>query len=759
MLRLRTLGTIDLRGESGEELRAVLAQPKRVALLTYLALTSRRGWQRRDRVMALFWPELDAEHARNSLNQALFFLRRHLGTETILARNSEEILLALELLWCDAVAFEEMVAAGRHADAVELYHGELLAGFHVPEAAAELELWIDGERQRLARQFAGAVEALAAAREQAGDYSGATIWWRRLAAHTPHDGRVALRLLRALDASGDRHGALEYARVYTLLIRQQFDAEPDTAFTDFVRRLREPSPPDRILATREPAPAHADRKEGVKQRELRRGWRRYRGGAGVAIALFVVVLLTMVYRARTGHADPSIRRIAVLPFENLTNDPSKEYLADVMTDASITELARYPELSVRSRASVLQFKGAKRSAAEITGALPVDAFLEGTLSGDGHMLQVTAQLINAHDDRHLWAERYVRDSANIVAIVSDIAAAIAREVDLRAAPVAERPRIRRALNAVSYSLYLRAQQAMLNRTPTAMEQARVYLHQAIAQDSAFALGYAGLAEAILISGIDGYMSLRDARDSAAVMASRALALDSSLAEAHTALALVDGDAAKWEDADREFRRAIELGPSDALARHWYAQLLFILGRLHEAYAQIKVGREIDPTSASLARTAGPIETALGVSRPSSQRSAEAVLRDPFHAWSRASFANRLSQEGKCAAARANIDTAQRMIPNNIRMEVSVMAVEYRCGDRGKAMRMLASMKRRPDARARGLWIASVYKTLGQTDSAFAWLDSVEWNADLRFNFRAAPVWSSSKNDSRYAQVLRRMGLN
>jgi Tfp pilus assembly protein PilF len=406
----------------------------------------------------------------------------------------------------------------------------------------------------------------------------------------------------------------------------------------------------------------------------------------------------------------------------------------------------------------MQFKGAKRSAAEIAQVLHVDAFVEGTLTSDGRMIQVTSQLINAPDDRHLWADRYVRDSANVLAIESDIAAAIAREVNVRAAPLAEQPRRRRALDGVSYSLYLRGQIAMLNRTPAAMDQARTYFHQAVAQDSTFALGYAGLSEAILVSGIDGFMALRAARDSAFQFAQHAMALDSTLPQAHTALAAAYGDAAKWAESEREYRRAIDLGPSDALAYHWYAQLLFIQDRIREAYAQVKIGREIDPTSASLARTAGPIEAALGISRGSSERAAQAVLRDPFHGWSRAAYANRLSQEGKCGEARAHIDTAKAMIPDNIRMEMIVFAVEYRCGDRAGAMRMFAAIKHRPDARARGLWIATAYKTLGQTDSAFAWLDSVEWNGDLRFNFRSAAQWNASRKDPRYQRVLERMGL-
>src|SRR4051812_40772845 len=129
MLRLRTLGVVDLRTAEGEEVRTALAQPKRIALLAYLTLATPRGWQRRDRVMALFWPELDDEHARNSLNQALFFLRRHLGTDVVLTRNADEIQLNPEALWCDAVAFEEAIAARRYAEAIDLYTGELLGAF------------------------------------------------------------------------------------------------------------------------------------------------------------------------------------------------------------------------------------------------------------------------------------------------------------------------------------------------------------------------------------------------------------------------------------------------------------------------------------------------------------------------------------------------------------------------------------------------------------------------------------------------------
>ena len=765
MLRLRTLGVVDLRTAEGEEVRTALAQSKRIGVLAYLALATPRGWQRRDRVMALFWPEMDTEHARNSLNQALFFLRRHLGADVVLTRNAEEIQLNPESLWCDALAFQEAIAARRYEEAVDLYTGELLAAFHIADGAAELEHWIEKERRRLAAQYVDALQALAREREEASDFAAAVIWWRRLAAQKPHDAHVALQLMRTLVRTGERAGALEHARVYTMLVREELGEEPDPAIEALVKELRATpldSPAERRTHTGAPppamtsSPAPSPHETGAAY-QMTRSWRRpvLRGGA---VAGLIVLASFFVLHRGAGHADPVIRKIAILPFVNLTNDPSKEYLADLVTDVLTTEVARYKELNVFSRMTVMQLKGAKLSAAQIADSLKTDAFVEGTITGDAQRLQVNVQLISAPNDRHLWAERYLRDSSNVLAVVGDVATAIAREIHVHAAPAPANPRPKAPGNAASYALYLRGQTEMLSRTPEAIHRAAQLFSQSVALDSAFARGYAGLAETYLISGADGYMSLGAARDSARRFARHALELDSLSPEAHTALAALEADLARWNPAEVHFLRAIEIGPSDALAYHWYAQFLTIRGRLDEALRQIRKAKEIDPISASLERTLGPIEVALGLRQPSSQKSAEAVLRDPWHAWSRASYANRLSQEGRCVEARANIDTAQRMIPDNLRMLVQVFAVEQRCGDRAKGTALLDSMKRRRDARARGLWIAAVYNARGQRDSVWAWLDGIEWNGDMRFNFLVAPAWKWTRGDPNYPRLLRQMGL-
>src|SRR5438067_6026675 len=251
MIRLRTLGSLQLQGPAGDELRSVLAQPRRVALLVYLALATPRALHRRDQLLALFWPEQDEPHARNALSQAVHFLRRTLGADAILSRGDEEIGLNGEIVSCDAVAFETALDAGKTAEALELYRGPLLEGFHVSDAAPEFGRWLDDERARLARRYAQAVEETATAREGAGDFAGAVTWLRRLAAQDPFSSRVTVRLMRTLAAAGDPAAAIQHARVHETLLREELQAQPDPQVAALVRELQARGRGERVP----PAPA------------------------------------------------------------------------------------------------------------------------------------------------------------------------------------------------------------------------------------------------------------------------------------------------------------------------------------------------------------------------------------------------------------------------------------------------------------------------------------------------------------------------
>src|SRR5213592_1916293 len=239
MIRLRTLGAVDLKDSEGCELRPLLTQPKRLALLAYLALAGSSGFRRRDTVVALFWPELDEEHARGSLRQALRFLRRSLGEGVIVSRGEEEIGVDLGALRCDATAFMEACEGGRHAEALDLYQGAFLDGFFVSEAAPELERWVEEERIDLRRRAAASAWSLADGYRVAGDRSGAATLARRAGGFAPEDEGELARLIAFLDDLGDRSGAIGDYDEFARRLKQEYSALPAPETQALIRSVRE----------------------------------------------------------------------------------------------------------------------------------------------------------------------------------------------------------------------------------------------------------------------------------------------------------------------------------------------------------------------------------------------------------------------------------------------------------------------------------------------------------------------------------------
>ncbi|CAN5473843.1 BTAD domain-containing putative transcriptional regulator [soil metagenome] len=245
MIKLHTLGGARLTDAAGAELHSVLSQPKRFALLVYLALAAPGQFERRDPLLALFWPESDEERARASLRTTLHFLRRSLGKGVIETRGMDEVGLAPRALWCDALAFADAVQAGHWAEALELYRGPLLPGFALEDTPA-WEEWLEAERERLGRLHAKALQALAEEREVAGDPVAAAELWRRLAVQDPFSARVALRLMGALEAAGERAAAIQHAAAHAETLREQLGVEPDpqvTALAEVLRAVPAPPPP------------------------------------------------------------------------------------------------------------------------------------------------------------------------------------------------------------------------------------------------------------------------------------------------------------------------------------------------------------------------------------------------------------------------------------------------------------------------------------------------------------------------------------
>ena len=258
MVRLQLLGALGLTGDDGHEIRPVLAQPKRFALLAYLALAEPRGFRRRDTLLPLFWPETAGEPARASLRRALHFLRSHLGEGVIVTRGEEEVDVAAEQLSCDVRVFEAHLAAGREAEALALYHSDLLAGFFVSDAAPELDEWIDRARRRYREAAFAAAERLAEREEKAGRLSTARFWSERALDLQPLSETALLRMLRLLDRAGERVEALHRYENFARRLKAELGVEPGPELRGLLQALRERRPTPAAIppsARTTPAPA------------------------------------------------------------------------------------------------------------------------------------------------------------------------------------------------------------------------------------------------------------------------------------------------------------------------------------------------------------------------------------------------------------------------------------------------------------------------------------------------------------------------
>jgi DNA-binding SARP family transcriptional activator len=308
MFRLRVFGGAALDGASGP-ITGRVAQRRRLALLAYLALARGRPVSR-DRLMALFWPESDTEQARHLLSDSVYLIRKELG-ESSLISVGEDLRINDALLTSDVTAFEQAISAGQAEEAVALYAGPLLDGVHV-QAAPEFEHWLDVERQQLAAMYSRALEEIAVGLEARGELAAAVRWWRRLASQDPASGRIAVRLMAALAASGDRVGALQHARIHEAVLREEFGLEPSRDIRNLMEELRNPADDSSSSALLTEVPIQVSteplRPRGAvaPQRKKRAALRAAFGGAVVLSAVIGVVALA---RDRTEPAPPPVATI------------------------------------------------------------------------------------------------------------------------------------------------------------------------------------------------------------------------------------------------------------------------------------------------------------------------------------------------------------------------------------------------------------------------------------------------------------------
>ncbi|MGA8186206.1 MAG: protein kinase [Terriglobia bacterium] len=383
--------------------------------------------------------------------------------------------------------------------------------------------------------------------------------------------------------------------IITRCLEKERDLRYQTASdlrADLTRLRRDTATGTTAAATRGAPPRAAHR----KLRLVGMGF----GAAALLALIFLLILKAgLIHRGSiAGTQPPGIHSVAVLPLENLSGDPEQEYFVDGMTDELITELSKISALRVIARTSVMRYKGTKKSLPEIARELHVDAVIEGSVMHSGNRVRINAQLVDAKTERNLWAQTYDRDLGDILALHSDVARAIARQIRIKVTPE-ERKRLAstHVVNPRAYEAYLRGRYLWNKRTGQDMRKGIGYFEQAVEIDPNYANAYAGLADSYLLLVFYGPAPPAVNFPKAKAAALKAVALDDSLAEGHASLANAyfhyDWN---WAAAGKEFRRAIALNPGYAAAHHWYAGLLSSMGRHDEALAEIKKAQELDPLS-------------------------------------------------------------------------------------------------------------------------------------------------------------------
>lgn len=463
--------------------------------------------------------------------------------------------------------------------------------------------------------------------------------------------------------------------------------------------------------------------------------------------------------AKTG--PPHIESLAVLPLANLSGDPQQEYFTDGMTEELIAELARIHSLRVISRTSVMQYKGTRRPLPEIARELNVDAVVEGSVLRSGERVRITAQLIHAPTDRHLWAQSYERDLRDVLTLQSEVARDIADRIQITLTSQEEsRLAAARPVNPEAHEAYLEGRSHIGKPSEKEVQKGIEYFQRSIEIDPGYAPAYAGLAEAYyLISSL--HLAPREAMPKAKSAATKALELDETLADAHLSLALVkayyDWD---WVGAEKEFKRAIELNPSSASAHEWYGLYLAYLQRMDAANAELKRARELNPLSVWTYWAAGMPYYFLRQYDPFIAHLRKVIELDRNFSFGPWGLAKAHVQQGKFPEAIAELEQTRRL-DDSPQVWGDIGYVYAVSGNKSKAYKAIEQLKNLSRQRYVSLYdIAIIYGALGDKDQAFAWLEKAFDARDEQLTWlKVDPRLDPLRSDPRFANLMRRMGLS
>ena len=469
-------------------------------------------------------------------------------------------------------------------------------------------------------------------------------------------------------------------------------------------------------------------------------------------------------RARPRRRGRAIDSLAILPFQNASGDPDTEYLSEGITETIINSLSQLPKLRVVPRTTVFRYKGREVDPQVVGRELDTRAVVAGRVLQRGDTLIIRAELVDVANESQIWGAQYNRKLSDIFSVQEEIAKEISEKLRLRLTSH-ERKRLtkRYTQNAEAYQLYLKGRYHWNRRTEEGLKKGIQYFEQAIAKDPGYALAYAGLADCNALYGCGGYAGLaeREAMSKASAAAGTAREIDDTLAEAHTSVAFVKFRFEwNWPEAEREFKRAIELNPKYPTARHWYSTYLMAMGRSEEAFAEIKRAQELDPLSLTISAGVGRL---LGVARQydrAIEQLQKTIEMDPNFVRARFDLGLMYAESGRYDEALAEFQSAISISGSTIEILPALGFTYGLAGKRTEALKVLEELNEQSKRRhVSAFLIAVVYIGLGEKNQALDWLEKAreEHNNSLPF-LNVDPLFDSLRSDPRFQDLLRRIGL-
>jgi DNA-binding SARP family transcriptional activator/TolB-like protein/Tfp pilus assembly protein PilF len=790
MYHLTLFGGLRIEGEHGP-LPGRASQRRRLALLALLA--SPPGHRiARDKLTAHLWPDTTDERARRNLSSALYDLRTELGEHVVLV-SGDELTLNTAVVPSDVARFADALEAGDLEAASAAYAGPFLDGFFI-DNAEEFERWAEAERQRYAHDYREALLGLAERHTAAGNRHAAAEAWHRLSVADPYSARIAVGYMNALEATGDRGGALQFARVHAALLREELGAMPSPEVMAVAERLRDAPTPAAIesiaqASTAEPsepepvgsgggsddgaaptdevasAPVPPSPVLGAPPAARRRRAQWIVRGAAVVGAL-AIAGTALVARAVTNRAatdadapEPGIG-VAVMPFQNLGGSLDVDFGAG-LTEEIISGLGKVGALRIPSRTTMILYQDRGAPPRVVGEELGVDYLVEGTVRSEANRLRITASLVDTRTGSQLWGDQYDRLMTSVFDAQEEIAQAVVRSVAPQLAgtvgPLVEST----TRDPQAYRLYMRGRAHWYRRGTADLSSALAFFTQAIQIDPDYALAYSAMADVYNLLGAYDYGMAPPAEifPAAREAAERALALNPELAEAHAALANVlfnydwDPDA-----AEQRYRRAIRLNPGYGMARHWLSLLLAAGGRHDEALREIHAARDLDPGSPVLSSSLARHHYFLGAYEQAIEEFHHAIDLDPYHVLAYLGAGLAWVQLEEYDRALAEYQRAADIIGTPHATTLALMG--HAEGLAGRRDRAAAIGRQLAELRAAGTYVAPHYLAIvsvgvGDFRSALDRLEeSLAERSPAILYARIDPVVDPLRSESRFQAILR-----